>query len=135
MSTTVEFADVLAALVPHVRGRIDPGVVVDVRVPTPLPDALVVMTRTGGAATTRVSEAAHVSVDSWGGDNVEAHANAAALAQQVRAVLHAMAGVIAGVTVYRVDDVAGPYDNPDPATGRPRVSFTVAVHVRGHPAP
>lgn len=98
------------------------------RVPNPRPATFLRLDRTGGPRQTLVSDAAQVTVESWAASEAAAHD----LAQLARAVLHTLPGtVVDGVAVYRVDEVSGPANLPDPLSDQARYSQTFAVHVRG----
>lgn len=101
-------------------------------VPNPRPAEFVHLYRLGGPRNTPVSDRAQIAVDTWGDDDIAAHD----LAQIARAHIVAMYGqVVAGVQVYRVDELSGPSSLPDPESGQARYSFQVAVMVRGTPLP
>lgn len=97
-------------------------------IPNPRPDEFIVVERIGGPRQTLVSDAAHLAVDCWSTDDVAAHD----IAQIVRARILSMRGeVIGGYAVGRIDEMSGPYRNPDPDSAQPRYSFQVTVPVRG----
>jgi hypothetical protein len=99
-------------------------------VPPERPTQFIVVQRVGGVRRNLVTDAATLTVECWA--EPEHPENAHDLAQYARAVLHTMPGqVIDGVTVYKVDEIAGPAYLPDPASDQPRYSFTVSVTVRG----
>lgn len=96
-----------------------------------LPDRSVTVVRTGGIAQNLVTDAAMVSVDCRSGRSEQ---DAAHLAQLARAHLRAAehAGWLAGVPLYRVAEIAGPYLNADPRNPtQHRYSATYQVTVRG----
>lgn len=105
------------------------GEQVENTVPNPRPDRFIVVRRVGGPRETMVSDAASVAVEGWDKDgNAEAH-DLAALA---RAWILALPGeVIDGTPVYKVEEIAGPANLPDPLSDHHRWTFTVAVHLRG----
>lgn len=97
-------------------------------VPEQRPDEFFRVLRTGGPRHTIVSDAAQVTVESWAATEAAAHD----MAQLARAVLHTLPGtVVDGVPVYRVDEISGPGNLPDPLSNHPRYSQTFAVHTRG----
>lgn len=117
--------DELRAALPAIVGRPVP---VGNRVPSPRPERFVVARRMGGTRETLITEVAHLAVECWATSAQDADD----LAQAARTVIFAMAHrVIAGVRVYRVEDIGGPADVPDPLSDQPRYSFAVAVTVRG----
>jgi hypothetical protein len=119
----------LTAQLPAITGQDIPVVN---RVPSPRPPTFVRVRRQGGTRATMVTENATLAVEAWAEDAPGADD----LAQACRAVLFSMAGRKAanGVPVYRVEDVGGPADVPDPLSDQPIAQFSVGVHVRGRTA-
>lgn len=85
-------------------------------VPNPLPDLLAVSRRTGGAAVNRKLDAPIITVTAWA---LERDA-AADLAGLLRDYLYGSWG-------RRLEEVAGLYFDPDPATERPRYTFSAQL--------
>lgn len=87
--------------------------------------------RAGGVRTLPSVDNPRVEIQVWHGTDRDAHL----LAQLVRALLHAMPGVVdtvdGPVTVTRVADFAGPFRSPDPLSDHPRVRLTVEIGVHG----
>lgn len=109
-----------------------PAVQVVQRRPAAAPVELVQVVRTGGQRAHLVADDAQLTVTCWAATDPAS----ADLAARVRAWLLAMAGEKVGtVAVYRVAEVGGLYANPDPDSGSPRHTFTVAVQVRGAALP
>jgi hypothetical protein len=108
------------------------GVKVGTLVERPRLPVAVTVERAGGIRTLPSVDNPRVEIQVWHGNDQDAHR----LAQLVRALLHAMPGVVdtsdGPVTVTRVADFAGPFRSPDPISNHPRVRFTVEVGV--HPA-
>jgi hypothetical protein len=97
-------------------------------VPNPRPASFVVVERLGGPRQNIVADNAHLAVDCWNSNDRDAHD----LAQMCRALIHAMQGVsFEGGDVGRIDELSGPYRNPDPDSAQDRYSFQVTVAVRG----
>lgn len=97
-------------------------------VPDPRPSAWVRVQRTGGIRSTIVTDAASITVEAW----ADTYEIASDLAQLARGYLHAATGEnVDGVAVWRVEEFAGPASLPDPISGQPRHTFTVAMHLRG----
>ena len=97
-------------------------------VPSPRPTQFVVVRRVGGTRRNLVADNATLTVECWAERPEYAHD----LAQYCRAVIHTMPGqTFDGVAVYKVAELAGPADLPDPVSDQPRYSFTVSVTVRG----
>jgi len=127
MGATVVFGDVVAGVI----GWLDAGLSVPVvkRVPSPRPAAFVAVLRSGGERRDVVVDDAILSVDCWADDDE----TVADLVSAVRARLFGLAGerFTDGTQVYRVDEVGGPADLPDPLSDSPRMRWTVRVQVRG----
>lgn len=98
------------------------------KVPNPRPDRFVTVRRVGGPRLLPMVDEATVQVDSW----ALRMDDAMDLASLVRAVMHGLRGrVVDGVTVYRVQELAGPSELPDPDSDQPRVRQNFAVMLRG----
>lgn len=96
--------------------------------PNPIPAELVTVSRTGGPKVLPVVDGAQITVDCWS----TSPPSAMSLAELARQLIdHAAGSVQSGVPVHRVVDVGGPNDLPDPVSGKPRVSFTIQVQIRG----
>lgn len=122
----VLFPDTVGAAAAYLNDIMGPPVVT--HVPNPRPDSFITLRRTGGPRETLVSDGAQITVESWGPDDETAHDNA----QTARAYLHAVAGtVVEDVQFYRVDELAGPVNLPDPESAQSRFTFTVVVGARG----
>lgn len=97
---------------------------VSTQVPNPRPEAFVQVRRTGGAALNRVVERAQITVTAW----AKSEQAAEALAIICRAAFlnkYTDMKIVRGVT-----ETGVLYYNPDPDTGLPRYTFTVALTVR-----
>jgi hypothetical protein len=132
----IVFPDTEALLVDHLkaelgaRGRAD--VVVAVTMPAHRPTRCVLVPRVGGARRGLVVDAATIGVECWGASETDAHD----LAQLVRGLLAALPGrLLDGTPVYRVEELGGPTNLPDPVSGQARYTLTAAVHVRGRALP
>jgi len=103
------------------------AVIVDNEVPD---DATryVVVRRQGGPRLDQFRDAAQIRVESIAPTKTEAHDNA----QVARAYIQAMRGSVRhGTAIYRIDELAGPAELPDPISQLPRYVFTEVVHTRG----
>lgn len=91
--------------------------------------AFVKVLRTGGPRATPVSDQPQLTFEAY----AKRPSLAYALADKTRAGVHAMAGlVIDGTQVYKVVELSGPSDLPDPLLpDYSRYTFTLAVHLRG----
>lgn len=132
MGEVIVFPDASAVVVGHLRDSLAARgfpTPVGTRVPNPRPAGrLVVVSRTGGVAANLVVDEAMLTVDCWGDREQDAHD----LAQLCRALVRAAAGsVLGGVAVYRVVEVGGPQNLPDPLSASPRYLFTLMVGLRG----
>ncbi len=97
--------------------------------PSPRPARFVQVFRTGGPRHNLVVDGAQLTVECWADND----AAAADLASLVRACLHAVRSDIVGtVTFYKIDELAGPVDLPDPESNQARMTWSVIAFVRGH---
>lgn len=97
------------------------------RTPNPRPEEFVKVIAVGGVQRDPVTDVPTLAVEAW----AATRSRAAALAQEVRAIVHSLAGsTFAGFTVQDVDEYAGPGDLPDPLSDQSRYSATYAVTIR-----
>lgn len=89
------------------------------RVPTDRPTRFVVVRRTGGVSHDRVIDDPQITVESWGASDEDAHDRL----QLCRGLLLSRP--------YRVAEVSGPGNLPDPLSDQPRYSQTFLVALRG----
>lgn len=97
--------------------------------PATLPTEFVHITRTGGTASL-VIDRPQITVQTY----AKTGARSVAIAQMARAILAAAArdGALGTVTVYALNELSGPYSDPDPnAPTHVRYSATVQLAVRG----
>lgn len=131
----VLFPDAEEVVVGFLRGALDDrGDTAEVatRVPNPRPSRLVLVRRLGGPRLNLVADDPQIGVECWDGDTATAHD----LAQVCRALIHTMTGrAVDGVPVYRVAELAGPANLPDPLSDQPRYVFTVQIAMRGTAMP
>lgn len=118
----------LAANMPVPNGELAAPVTRAVPNPRPQRHITVLLTPGSGRSSSNpVIERQMVTVECWG----DRHQWAADLATDAHALIHAMKGaVVANTQIYKVTDVSGPGDLPDPISGQPRVTFTVQLMVR-----
>lgn len=131
MNQEILFGDIQLAVVTRVRARLlalGSPAKVGTKIPNPRPALFVTVRRTGGPRTPYVvTEVAQVTVEAWG-DNEKASSD---LAEQVRAIVHAMAGgEHSGIPFYRVEEFSGPANLPDPESTQARYTQTLSMHVR-----
>lgn len=122
------FPDVEALLSTWLRAQLD-GPQVGNKLPNPRPDPFVLVQRHGGIRNTVVTDAAQMGLECWAGTDAQAHD----LLQRCRALLlYRLPGqILDGHTVYRVDEMGGPSNLPDPTSSMPRWVMELQVHVRG----
>ena len=126
MTDLIVFPDAVALVASHLADVLAVPVVHDV--PNPRPASFVTVRRGGGVRHTVVTDKPQLLFECWA-DRAE---DAIDLAQLARAYVNALPGqVLAGVPVYRVEELGGPSELPDPLSQQPRVVFTSLVHVRG----
>ena len=90
-------------------------------VPGERPESFVRVWRTGGSAVNRVLDNPTLTVQVWGPDCWD-------VAGQLRDAIHHNGSQIR--LLRGVEEVSGPYEDPDPATGESRVSFTIQALIR-----
>lgn len=132
----IVFPDAEALLVDYLTAELaahgEADVHVAVTMPNPRPNRCVLVPRLGGARRNLVVDAATIGAECWGTSETDAQG----LAQLVRGLLAALPGrVLDGTPVYRVEELGGPVNLPDPVSGQARYTLTVAVHVRGRALP
>lgn len=126
------FPDAAAAVIGALNSQLPAlgftAVPVRSKVPNPRPSRFVLVFRTGGPRANIVTDAAQVTIEAWAASDADAHD----LAQAARAVVNSLEGTVAGgVTVYGIEEFAGPGYLPDPESDQSRYTWTTSVHVRG----
>lgn len=117
-----EFPDVEALVGAFLRARIP--VPVSTKVPSPRPTRFIRAWRTGGFASNRVLEDAQVTVTCAAANTIQASGDA-------RAARSLLLNDYTSMPLVRgVEEITGPYFDPDPDTGGDRYSFTVRLRVR-----
>lgn len=128
---SVVFPDATAVLVSFLRTELaarSDSATVGSRVPNPRPDRFVLVRRVGGPALNRVADNATVTIECWDLAAEDAHD----LAQLCRALVHSLPGSErSGTPIYRVTELAGPGELPDPLSDHPRYTVTMQVAMRG----
>lgn len=127
MAQPILFPDVAAEVGAWLREQLN--VDTDTRVPNPRPDEWLMVRRVGGPRRDLVIDDATLAIEAWSVSDANSHD----LAQLARAYLIAMVGETVGdsLFVYRVDELSGVANLPDPESTQSRHTFTVAVTVRG----
>lgn len=132
MNEVIVFDDIEDVLRLHLTDRLAEygrAVPVSATVPTPRPDEFVVVPRIGGPRQNLVVDSPLIGVECWS----DKASDALSLAQLTRGLIFAMQGeTIEGVTIYRVQEAAGPALLPDPDSAQARYVFTVQLDMRGH---
>lgn len=120
----VEFPDVEAMCLTFAKTKTT--ATVGTKVKNPRPARYARIWRTGGGALNRVLERAQVTITCGAtGGSIEALAIAADLR-------HAFLNDSTEMPLVRgVEEITGPYYDPDPDTGEDRYSFTIQLTVRG----
>lgn len=119
----VDFQDVEAMVGAFLRSRLVPPV--STKVPNPRPPRFVRAWRTGGGSVNRALEVAQVTVTCSAASSVQASDDA-------RAARYALENEYMAMPLVRgVENVSGPYFDPDPDTGGDRYTFTARLLVRG----
>jgi hypothetical protein len=125
------FPDVTALVTTYLRSVLPVGVSVGTRVPNPCPLKLVTVRRSGGVREALVTDAAQITLWCF----AESEEEAFDLASLCRSKIHALRGTVqSGSTVYKVDELQGPVEEPDDLTNKPRYTYTAIIFVRGAPA-
>lgn len=129
MTTPIVFPDAVATVLDHLAATLPGyGTVVETykNIPTTRPTRFVRALRTGGPKHNLVTDAAQVTLECWADTDVAAHD----LAQIVRGVVNAMPY---NAGCYRVDELGGPADLPDPASNQSRCTWSILIYLRGQP--
>lgn len=133
--TPIVFPDIAMLLIGLLEdAHDDRGMAVSVYggIPNPRPTAFTTVRRTGGVRQTIVSDAPIVAFECWADSLELAHD----IAQIDRAVVIASEGTqIDGHPIYRINELAGPAELPDPLSQQSRYTFTIQVGVRGFAEP
>lgn len=104
------------------------GVPVRTKVPNPRPARFVLVRLTGGPRVNLVTRAVQLTIEAWSTSDTDAED----LAETASAIVSGLRGTVTGgVTIYGVDDFAGPGFLPDPDSEQSRFTFTKSVSVRG----
>lgn len=131
MDGLVLFPDATAVVIDHLTDTLpDYGESCPIHknTPDPRPSRFVQVFRTGGPRHNLVVDGAQLTIECW----ADTAAEAADLASLVRAALLAVRSDVVGtVTFYKVDELAGPADLPDPLSQQARMTWSVIAFVRG----
>lgn len=126
MPDVVIFPDAEQIVLDHLDDEM--GVDVGSHVPNPRPTEFLLVRRLGGPRMNEVADNAMLGVEAWGASVAAAHD----LIQEARGLILAMRGTVhSGVAVYRITEIGGPAQLPDPLSDQPRYTYTVQVAMRG----
>lgn len=128
---TVLFPDaaelVIAAVTAGFAAQSETAPVVN-EVPLERPEEFVRVRRIGGQRRDLITDEPRLSVEAW----APTVARAQDLAQLARTFIHSMEGTsVNGAPIYRVTEILGPTELPDPFSTVPRVAQTIQVAIRG----
>jgi hypothetical protein len=132
MDEVILFGDIEAGLIAHLTSEFaDRGEAATVHSDLPdmpRPDRYVVVKRQGGPRIDLIRDGANVDFHCYADPRTEAHA----IARLVRGIVGALRGqTISGMTVYRVQEYAGPAHMPHPKSSIPRYVFAARIEFRG----
>lgn len=131
MDALILFPDAVSVVIEHLTDTLpDYGETCPVVKETPnsRPSRFVQVFRTGGPRHNLVVDGAQLTIECW----ATTAAEAADLASLVRGALLAVRSDVVGtVTFYKVDELAGPADLPDPQSQQARMTWSVIAYVRG----
>jgi hypothetical protein len=96
-------------------------------IPTTRPPTFTRVYRTGGPRTNIVVDGAQLSIESWAATADLAATNA----ELVRAQLNAFPEQPGTPPIYKIEEMSGPAELPDPVSSSRRFTWTVLVHIRG----
>lgn len=125
--SAVTFPDAVAVVLGRLRTTL-PGLTFAHDVPVPRPPVFIRILRTGGPRANLVVDGAQLTIESWASTAELASTNA----EKVRAQLNALPeqrGVMPAI--YRVDEMSGPAELPDPASASRRFTWSAIVAIRG----
>lgn len=121
-------ADLTGSMIVDLRPSLSPAPVL-AQVPRERPVSFVVLRRLGGPLAPPVFDVATIEATAWAATQPAAWD----LIADVRRLVHGYAGrMVNGITVYRVDEFAGPGWSPDPDVGTPRYVMTFSIRHREH---
>lgn len=118
--------DAERVLIIHLNANMTPPV--SQSVPNPRPAEFLTVRRIGGPRMNMVADHPMVTVEAWAAGPTAAKT----LIAQARGIIHAMrATVVDGVPIYRVTEISGPINLPDPESNQSRYTQTFQVMMRG----
>ena len=125
--SVVTFPNTVAVVLARLKTAL-PGLVFVHDIPTTRPPTFTRVYRTGGPRTNIVVDGAQLTFESWAATADLASGNA----ELVRAQLNAFPEVpVSPNPIYKVEEMSGPAELPDPVSSSRRFTWTVLVHIRG----
>lgn len=118
------FVDAASLAIAYLSPLLTPGLDAHGSVPNERPARFVRVWRTGGAAVNRVLDSPILTFQAWGIDEPDAWE----IANRARDYM--FAGYTAMPLVRGVEEVSGPYYDPDPDSDSERVTFSHRLRVR-----
>lgn len=132
MEEIVLFPDAVALVIEYLNASLvayGETAPVHKNVPNPRPAKFVQVFRTGGPRSNLVVDGAQLTISVW----ADTDAAASDLAEVVRAVLNAVRSQIIGQSVfYKVNELGGPVDLPDPQSNQSRMTWSVIALLRSN---
>lgn len=127
LMSVVTFPNAVAVVLARLKTAL-PALVFVHDVPTTRPPTFTRVFRTGGPRTNIVVDGAQLTIESWAATADLASSNA----ELVRAQLNALPEQF-GVTpaIYKIEELSGPAELPDPVSSSRRFTWTVLAHIRG----
>lgn len=123
----MNFPDVEQMFRDFLLDQMSGAVVIEIQ--NPRPGEFLRVWRSGGGALNRVLERPIITVESWADDFTTAHDRL----QEARTVLLNAGPALP--LVRRMEEVSGPYRDPDPDSNTPRYSMSLRPTVRSHRTP
>ena len=130
MTETPFFANAINLINAFVEAEL--GIVTVTKIPTSRPKRFIRTLRTGGYRRDAITDVARITFECWGESSTTAERDA----QLVRDLFYRSSGrvlsnSISRYKIHRVEEIAGPADNPDPDSTSSRYTITLEVHLRG----
>lgn len=125
--SVILFPNAVTVVLSRLRAAL-PAVIFVHDLPATRPSAFVRLLRTGGPRTNLVVDGAQLTIEAWGPTSDAA----ATTAELVRAHLNSLPDQVGVVPpIYRIDELSGPAELPDPVSSSRRYTWSVIVHLRG----
>lgn len=125
--SVVTFPNTVAVVLTRLRAAL-PALVFVHDVPTTRPPTFIRIYRTGGPRTNIVVDGVQLTIESWAPDADTAATNAEAVRAQLNYLAEQPAVTPA---IYRIEELSGPAELPDPVSSSRRFTWSVVAHIRG----